>query len=34
LKKALVMRWDEPIIEKLKHCLDDEIDDLEEEDKR
>ncbi|MDR2924079.1 MAG: Hsp70 family protein [Treponema sp.] len=34
LKKALVMKWDEPVIEKLKFRLNDEIDDLEEEDKR
>ncbi|MDR2701781.1 MAG: Hsp70 family protein [Spirochaetaceae bacterium] len=33
LKKALVMNWDVPIIEKFKFHLDDAIDDLEEENK-
>lgn len=34
LKKALVMNWDDAIIEKLKNILADEIDDLEKEDKK
>jgi len=33
LKKALVMKWDDAVIEKLKYVLADAIDDLEEEDK-
>jgi molecular chaperone DnaK len=33
LKKALAMKWDEPVIEKMKSILEDEIDDLEEEEK-
>jgi molecular chaperone DnaK len=33
LKKALVMRWDEPVIEQLKSRLDRVIDNLEEDDK-
>jgi molecular chaperone DnaK len=33
LKKALVMNWDEPIVEKMKFLLDDAVHDLEEEDR-
>jgi uncharacterized protein YbaA (DUF1428 family) len=33
LKKALIMNWDNAIIEKMKSILTDAIDDMEEEDK-